>query len=181
METALCVVSIIIAGSLFLLICRYSSFAAGNALGVKIIKGCEGCILPGVPEGGGPAVIKKWPRAGVWIPDRDIRIWQVSIAEQSEIAIYADIEVSRSPNMLTPDDDMQIFRYKYAGPAVRRDPPSPVEYSGSNTTTSSISFSPNWISVKAGTPIWVHMEIYNWSPQEIGGMSQDVTIYYTFE
>lgn len=164
---------------LALLLVRHTPSSVHSELRVKIIKACEECVLPAASING--AIKKEWPRAGVWIPDRDIRIWLVSIAEQSEIAIYADIEVSRSPDMLTPKDDMQIFRYKYAGPTVRKNPPSPVEYSGSNTTTSNINFSPNWISVKAGKPIWVHMEIYNWSPQPIRNMSQDVAIYYTLE
>lgn len=148
-----------------------------NHLHTKVIKACVDCILPSTEPCG--SIKKTWLKAGVWIPDRDIKIYHISIAEESEIALYADIEVSLSPFMLSTDDDVQIFRYKYAGPAIQRNPPCPIEFSGSNTTDSSISFIPYHFFVPKNTPIYVHMEVYNWTPWPIQGMTQDVTIAYT--
>ncbi|MDP3726520.1 MAG: hypothetical protein Q8R36_04985 [bacterium] len=122
-----------------------------------------------------------WHQAGVWIPDRTIRVLHILIAEQSEIALYVDIEVSLHPQMLNADQDEQLFRYKYAGPAVQWNPPCPVQYAGSNTTNNIINLTPQGIVVKKGTPIYVHLDVINWSPIDVCDMIQDVTLYYTLE
>ena len=36
-----------------------------------------------------------------------------------------------------------------------------------------------WVSVPAGQPIYVHMDVINWTPYQIFPMTQDVYIYYT--
>jgi hypothetical protein len=73
-----------------------------------------------------------------------------------------------------------IFRVKYAGPGIIRNPPCESSFVGSNITTTNIVFpSGYWISVKEGKPIYVHMDIINWSPYVINPMTQDVYIYYT--
>ena len=95
------------------------------------------------------------------------------------LAAYTDIEVTTAPKMYLPEG--HIFRVKYAGPGILRDPPCPhaQAYVGSNITTTNIAFpSGTWISVPAGTPIYVHMDVKNWSPQQIERMTQDVYIYY---
>src|SRR3989338_7105994 len=122
-----------------------------------------------------------WHKAGVWIPDHPIRILHILIAEQFEIALYVDIEVSLNPHMLSADQDEQLFRYKYAGPAVQWSPPCPVQYSGSNTTNNIINLAPQGIVIKKNTPIYVHIDVINWAPITIRGMIQDVTLYYTLE
>ena len=119
-------------------------------------------------------------KAGEWIPDRDIRIMHILIAEQSEIALYVDIEISLNPRMLRADEDEQLFRYKYAGPAVQWHPPLRAQYAGSNTTNSVISLAPGFV-VKRGTPIYVHLNVINWSHIGINGMMQDVLLYFLDE
>src|SRR5207244_11997157 len=111
-------------------------------------------------------------RAGTWSPTKNIRIHAVSIPEQSDIAIYTDIEVTTAPTMYLPEG--HIFRVKYAGPGILRDPPCPraPAYVGSNITTTNITFPSGWwISVRAGTPVYVHMDVKNWSPLQIERMT----------
>lgn len=149
---------------------------AGN-LKVKVLKACEDCRLPAAP---GPCQSSKehWDQAAIWVPEKNIKIRAVSIPEQSEIAIYTDIEVSTASEMYLPYG--HIFRVKYTGPGILRDPPCESSFLGSNITTTNIVF-PNscWIRIKKGTPIYVHMDVINWSPFEIYPMTQDVYIYYT--
>jgi hypothetical protein len=94
------------------------------------------------------------------------------------VSIYTDIEVSTAPLMYLPEG--HIFRVKYAGPGILRDPPCPQSFVGSNITTTNIVFPSRYgISVPAGTPVYVHMDVKNWSPFQIDRMTQDVYIYYT--
>jgi hypothetical protein len=73
-----------------------------------------------------------------------------------------------------------IFRAKYAGPGILRDPPCEVSFLGSNITTTNIVFPEGtWIKVPRGTPVYVHMDVKNLSPFRIDHMTQDVYIYYT--
>lgn len=95
-------------------------------------------------------------------PKNNIRIHAVSIPEQSDISIYTDIEITTTPAMYLPDG--HIFRVKYAGPGILRDPPCPrgQSYVGSNITTTNIAFpGGTWIAVRAGTPVYVHMDVKN--------------------
>jgi len=72
-----------------------------------------------------------------------------------------------------------IFRVKYAGPGILQNPPCEASFLGSNITTTNITFPSGYgISVAAGTPVYVHLDIKNWSPYEINPMAQDAYIYY---
>jgi len=146
-------------------------------LKVKVVKACEECRLPAAP-GRCQSSKKHWDKAATWVPGKNIRIHAVSIPEQSEVAIYADIEVTTDEVMYSPIG--HIFRLKYAGPGILRDPPCESSFLGSNVTTTNIVFPAGyWIRIKGGTPIYVHMDVINWSPFEIYPMTQDVYIYYT--
>ena len=150
-----------------------------HSLKVKVIKACPDCVLPAAPAPCQSASLHQ-DRAATWTPTKNIRIHAVSIPEQSDISIYTDIEVTTASAMYLPDG--HIFRVKYAGPGIVRDPACPrgPAYVGSNITTTNITFpSGSWISVRAGTPIHVHMDVKNWSPLEIERMTQDVYIYYS--
>jgi hypothetical protein len=150
-----------------------------RSLKVKVLKACPDCVLPAAPAPCQNAAMHQ-ARAATWTPTKDIRIHAVSIPEQSDIAIYTDIEVTTAPEMYLPEG--HIFRVKYAGPGILRDPPCPrgQSYLGSNITTTNITFaSGTWISVRAGTPIYVHVDVKNWSPLQIERMTQDIYIYYS--
>src|SRR3989338_8597527 len=150
-----------------------------KSLHTKVIKAGLGCSIDAGTRN--KQVHETWHKTGEWIPDHDIRIMHILIAEQSEIALYVDIEVSLNPHMLRADQDEQLFRYKYAGPAVQWNPPCSVQYSGSNTTNNIMNLAPQGIVIKRGTPIYVHIDVINWAPITIRGMIQDVTLYYTLE
>ena len=119
-------------------------------------------------------------RAGEWVMSDAIRIHAVSIPEQSEISIYADIEVSTASKMYM--ERGHIFRVKYAGPAIQQTPPAAVYFSGSNITTTNITF-PSGTSIHIGRSqtIYVHLDLVNHSPYDVDPMTQDVYIYYTLE
>lgn len=145
---------------------------------VKVIKaGCNLRLAKAELEG--PCKVHL-DRAGEWLVPDAIRIHAVSIPEQSEVSIYADIEVSTSPKMYL--ETGHIFRVKYAGPAIQRTPPAPVYFSGSNITTTNIAFpSGTSIYIARSQTIYVHLDLVNHSPYDIDPMTQDVYIYYTFE
>ncbi len=114
----------------------------------------------------------------MWVPSENIKIQAVSIPEQTEISIYTDIEVSTAPEMYLPDG--HIFRVKYAGPGILRNPACSESFTGSNITTTNIVFPPGyWIEVKAGQTVYVHMDVKNWSPYQIDHMTQDIYVYYS--
>lgn len=145
----------------------------------KVIKAGKNFVLPPAPEKCQSAK-KHLDKAGKWIPDRDINIHAVSIPEQSEISIYADIEITTAPEMYL--EYGHIFRAKYAGPGIFRSSICESSYLGSNITTTNIVFPTLYaIKINQGTPIYVHMDIINWSPYEIDPMTQDVYIYYSEE
>lgn len=150
-----------------------------KSLHTKVIKAGLGCNIAAGSRG--KSVHETWHKAGMWIPDRDIRILHILIAEQSEITLYVDIEVSLHPHMLRANEDEQLFRYKYAGPAIQWHPSfRGAQYSGSNTTNSVISLAPG-IVIKKDTPIYVHLDVINWSHISIKDMMQDVLLYYLDE
>jgi hypothetical protein len=119
-------------------------------------------------------------KAAEWVVPQAIRIHSVSIPEQSEVSIYADIEVSKAQEMYM--EKGHIFRVKYAGPSIQRHPPAAVYFSGSNITTTNIVF-PRGISIPIshGESIFVHLDIVNHSPYDVDPMAQDVYLYYSFE
>lgn len=150
--------------------------AYSKQLKVKVLKACETCELPAALEPCSSVVFHQ-DQAAVWVPEKNVKIHAVSIPEQSEVTLYTDIEVSTAPEMYLPEG--HIFRVKYAGPAIQRDPACEISFAGSNITNTNINFTPNWISVKKGTPIYVHMDVINWTPYPINPMTQDVYLYYT--
>ena len=157
-------------------LCLMVGSAEAADLKVKVLKACEDCQLPSAPAPCQSAS-RHWDQAATWVPTENIRIQAVSIPEQTEISIYTDIEVSTAPQMYLPEG--HIFRVKYAGPGILRDPPCPQSFLGSNITTTNIVFPfGSWISVPAGTPVYVHMDVKNWSPFQIDHMTQDIYIYY---
>lgn len=147
-------------------------------LKVKVLKACPDCKLePAEPCN---SKVHHWDQATTWVPDKTIRIHAVNIPEQSEVAIYTDIEVSTALKMYSLDG--HVFRAKYAGPGILRLGNVTCEntFLGSNITDTNIVFPSNhWIRVEAGTPIYVHMDVINWTPYTIHPMTQDVYIYYT--
>ena len=143
---------------------------------VQVIKACQDCDLPPSP---GPCRTTVFHRdqAATWMPDRSVKIIGVSIPEQSEITLYTDIEVTTAPVMYLPQG--HIFRVKYAGPGILRNPPCEASFSGSNITTTNIVFPSGYgIAIGSGTPVYVHMDVINWAPYEINPMAQDVYVYY---
>jgi hypothetical protein len=150
--------------------------ATATELKVKVLKACPDCALPAAPACA--SVKAHWDRAATWVPPRTIRIHAVNIPEQSEVTLYTDIEVSTAREMYLLQG--HIFRAKYAGPGILRQPACEISFAGSNVTTTNIAFpAGTWITVPAGKPIYVHMDVINWTPYAISPMTQDVYIYYS--
>lgn len=121
-------------------------------------------------------------RAGSWTPKKAIAILAVSVAEQADIDLYADIEVSTRPEMYQcSGDDSRgcIFRAKYAGPGlVDYSATSGSTYVGSNITNTTITFPSGYgLMVPAGEPIYVHLDVRNGSLIDLK-VDQDAWIYY---
>lgn len=121
-------------------------------------------------------------KAGVWVPKTKVAILAVSVAEQAEIALYTDLEVSTRPEMYQcagDDSNGCIFRMKYAGPGLYDyGANSGSTYLGSNITTTSLTFPPGYgILVPAGTPIYVHLDVRNQSLIDLK-VDQDAWLYY---
>lgn len=152
------------------------TLVAATELKVKVLKACPACSLPAAE----PCASVKFhqDRAAMWKPTKTIRIHAVNIPEQSEVTLYTDIEVSTAPEMYLLQG--HIFRAKYAGPGILRNPACDISFAGSNITTTNIVFPAGyWITVPAQTPIYVHMDVINWTPYAISPMTQDVYIYYS--
>ena len=164
-------------GTALLLVLVFApALATATDLKVKVLKACPTCTLPAAE----PCASVKFhqDRAATWTPAKTIRIHAVNIPEQSEVTLYTDIEVSTAPEMYLLQG--HIFRAKYAGPGILRDPACDVSFAGSNVTTTSIVFPAGyWITVPAGKPIYVHMDVINWTPFAIAPMTQDIYIYYS--
>jgi hypothetical protein len=121
-------------------------------------------------------------KAGVWVPKTKVAILGVSAAEQAEIALYVDLEVSTRPEMYQcseNDANGCIFRMKYAGPGLYDyGGTSGSTYLGSNITNTNIVFPPGYgIVVPAGTPIYVHLDVRNQSLIDLK-VDQDAWLYY---
>jgi len=122
-------------------------------------------------------------KAGVWVPSTKVGILGVSVAEQADVDIYADIEVSTKPEMYQcngEDANGCIFRVKYAGPGLfDYGAKSGSTYLGSNVTNTNLSFPAGYaIVVPAGVPIYVHLDVINGSLIDLK-VDQDAWIYYT--
>ena len=117
------------------------------------------------------------PRAGQWTPERKVAIVAVSVPEQTDVDLYADVEISTAPEMYLSTG--HIFRAKYAGPGLFDYGASAGNtYLGSNITTTNISFPSGYgIVVPAGTPVYVHLDVRNQSLIDVD-FDQDCYLYY---
>lgn len=121
-------------------------------------------------------------RAGVWIPETAVAILGAVVAEQADIDLYTDLEVSTRPEMYQCHGGGAqgcIFRMKYAGPGLfDYEAKSGSTYLGSNITNTSISFPAGYgIIIPAGTPIYVHLDVLNTSLIDLK-VDQDAWLYY---
>lgn len=121
-------------------------------------------------------------RAGSWTPKKAIAILSVSVAEQADIDLYTDLEVSTRPEMYQcAGDDSRgcIFRAKYAGPGLfDYAANSGSTYVGSNITNTTITFPSGYgLMVPAGEPIYIHLDVRNGSLIDLQ-VDQDAWIYY---
>lgn len=121
-------------------------------------------------------------RAGAWIPETKVAILAVSVAEQADIDLYTDLEVSTRPEMYQchgSNAEGCIFRMKYAGPGLMDySAKSGSTYLGSNITNTNMTFPPGYgIIVPAGTPIYVHLDVRNGSLIDLK-VDQDAWLYY---
>lgn len=149
-----------------------------SSLLVKVLKAGRNLKLPQARDGR-PTIIHL-DKAAEWVPDCAIWIHAVSIPEQSEVSVYADIEVSTAQEMYA--EIGHIFRVKYAGPGLLRNPADKCSYLGSNVSTTNIVFPAGLaIHVEKGTAIYVHLDLRNKSDYDIYPMSQDIYIYYTMD
>jgi len=121
-------------------------------------------------------------QAGVWVPPVKVAILAVSLAEQSDLAIYVDTEVSTRPAMYMcagTDSKGCIARAKYSGPGLfSYGATSGSTYLGSNITNTYMAFPAGYgIVVDAGTPIYVHLDARNGSLIDVV-IDQDAWLYY---
>jgi hypothetical protein len=121
-------------------------------------------------------------KAGVWVPQTRVAILSVSAAEQAEVALYVDLEISTRPEMYQcagNDSSGCIFRMKYAGPGLFVYGANQGNtYLGSNVTNTNISFPTGYgIVVPAGTPVYVHLDVRNQSLIDMK-VDQDAWVYY---
>jgi hypothetical protein len=122
-------------------------------------------------------------KAGVWVPKTKVGIVSVSIAEQADVDLYVDVEISTKPEMYQcneADATGCVFRVKYAGPGLYDySATSGTTYLGSNVTSTNISFPAGYaIVVPAGAPIYVHLDVINSSLVDLK-VDQDAWIYFT--
>jgi len=121
-------------------------------------------------------------QAGVWVPPTKIAILAVSLAEQTDIDVYVDIEVSTRPAMyMCAGNDSKgcIARAKYSGPGLfSYGATQGSTYLGSNITTTYMAFPAGYgIVVEKGTPIYVHLDARNDSLIDVV-IDQDAWLYY---
>jgi hypothetical protein len=121
-------------------------------------------------------------QAGVWTPTTKIAIVAVSLAEQTDIDVYMDMEVSTRPKMYMcagSDSNGCIARAKYSGPGLfSYGSNQGSTYLGSNITTTWMPFPDGYgIIVDKGTPIYVHLDARNDSLIDVV-IDQDAWLYY---
>ncbi len=121
-------------------------------------------------------------RAGVWIPKTRVGIVAASVAEQADVDLYVDVEVSTQHEMYRcneTDASGCVFRMKYAGPGLYDyGATSGSTYLGSNVTTTNISFPAGTaIVIPAGVPVYVHLDVINSSLIDLK-VDQDAWLYY---
>jgi hypothetical protein len=121
-------------------------------------------------------------QAGTWIPKTKVAILSASLAEQSDVDVYVDIEVSTKPTMyMCSGSDAKgcIARAKYSGPGLfDYAATTGSTYLGSNITTTHITFPAGYgIVVEAGVPVYVHLDVRNESLLDVR-VDQDIWLYY---
>jgi len=121
-------------------------------------------------------------KAGVWIPKTKVAIISVSVAEQADVALYVDLEVTTRHEMYNcgdADTSGCIFRMKYMGPALYNyGAERGNTYLGSNITNTNLTFPSGYgIVIPAGTPVYVHLDVRNQSLIDLK-VDQDAWIYY---
>jgi hypothetical protein len=124
-------------------------------------------------------------QAGIWTPSTKVAILGASIAEQTDVNLYVDIEVSAKTPMYAcglsnPEDALGcIFRTKYVGPGLYDyGATSGNTYLGSNITTTNMAFPTGYgIVIDKGQPVYVHLDVRNQSLIDIT-VEQDVWLYY---
>lgn len=122
-------------------------------------------------------------KAGVWVPKTKVGIVSVSIAEQADVDLYVDIEISTKPEMYQCSGDDAtgcVFRVKYSGPGLYDYGATyGSTYLGSNVTSTNLSFPSGYgIVVPAGVPIYLHLDVINSSLIDMK-VDQDAWIYFT--
>ncbi|HVH16738.1 MAG TPA: hypothetical protein VNF72_00435 [Myxococcota bacterium] len=122
-------------------------------------------------------------KAGVWVPKTRVGIVSASIAEQADVDVYVDIEISTKPEMYQCSDTDAtgcVFRMKYAGPGLfSYGSTQGSTYLGSNITSTNITFPSGYaIIIPAGTPVYVHLDVINDSLIDLQ-VDQDAWLYYT--
>jgi hypothetical protein len=121
-------------------------------------------------------------QAGAWIPKTKVAIMSVSAAEQADVNLYVDLEISSKPEMYMcneKDGIGCIFRMKYVGPGLYTyGADSGSTYLGSNITNTNITFPSGYgIVINANVPVYVHLDVRNGSLIDLT-VDQDVWIYY---
>lgn len=121
-------------------------------------------------------------RAGVWIPKTRAGIVAVSIAEQADVDLYADLELSTKPEMYQCNEEDAagcVYRAKYSGPGLYDyGATGGTTYLGSNVTTTSLAFpAGTGIVIEAGVPVYVHLDVINGSMIDLK-VDQDAWIYW---
>jgi hypothetical protein len=161
--------------ALLMLLAATAAPAQVKELSVAVIKSSAGLCLKGTK------VCHK-DQAGVWVPPTKIAILSVSLAEQVDVDLYVDIEVSTRPTMyMCAGNDSKgcIARAKYAGPGLfSYGATSGSTYLGSNITNTYTAFPDGYgIIVDKGTPIYVHLDARNGSLIDVV-IDQDAWLYY---
>jgi hypothetical protein len=164
----------LLAAALMLLAGNASAAPAIQPISTAVIKSTTGLCLRGKTC--------HVDKAGVWTPDRDIVIVAASVAEQVDVALYVDIEISTKPEMYQCNEtnaDGCIFRVKYSGPGLYvYGANSGNTYLGSNVTNTNITFpAGTGIVVKKGVPVYVHLDVRNGSLIDLK-VDQDAWLYY---
>ena len=168
-------------GSALLLVLGLGHPAAGSAQSTEL-KPLQTAVIKATTGLCGKDKTCHKDRAGVWVPKTKIGIVAASIAEQVDVDLYVDIEISTKPEMYQcneVDATGCVFRVKYAGPGLfSYGSNSGSTYLGSNVTTTNLTFPAGYaIVVPAGTPIYVHLDVINSSLIDLK-VDQDAWLYY---
>jgi hypothetical protein len=164
----------LLALSLLLVLAASPAAAQIKPLSTAVIKSTTGMCLKG-------KTCHK-DQAGAWVPPTKIAILAVSLAEQTDLALYVDMEVSTRPSMYMCSGNESkgcIARAKYTGPGLfSYGASSGSTYLGSNMTNTYTAFPDGYgIIVDAGTPIYVHLDARNGSLIDVV-IDQDAWLYY---